>query len=100
MSENMVERVARAIQATRGPRENRDRAPPATRQLWLSDARAAIEAMREPTTAMIAAADALTVVGALDYHTAIDVPADHDEAWRAMIDAALAETAGTHHGGE
>lgn len=77
MSE-MVERVARAIQATRGPRENWDRVTPATRDLWMADARAAIEAMREPTEAMTDAG-----------WRRIEERDDAAENWRMMIDAAL-----------
>ncbi len=79
MSE-MVERVARAIQATRGPHENWDRATEATRNLWMADARAAIEAMREPTAEMLAAGMA-------------EAEVDLASEYRAMIGEALRTTA-------
>jgi hypothetical protein len=72
----MVERVARAIYmvAPIGVRDWVD-APASVREDCLVCARAAIEAMREPTDAMIDAGGAATP----------------RIAWRAMIDAALDE---------
>lgn len=75
----MVERVARAIYEGRnGPRcmawsrhSNEHRRP------YIDDARAAIEAMREPTEEMLFAADWLEN--------------GTRAAWQAMIDAALSE---------
>jgi hypothetical protein len=79
---DIVERVARAILAERGfqmttlPDEalwlafNKDRA--------FAEARAAIKAMREPTSGMLARARRL------------NHPRD-EETWREMIDAALVE---------
>lgn len=78
MSE-MVERVARAIALAGGTEF--DKLPAShgpgfgMRQMYLSMARAAIEAMREPTEAMIAAGDEQSC----------------QETYRRMIDAALKE---------
>lgn len=52
-------------------------------------ARKVLEAIREPTDAMVEKADDLTDHG--DWGSTPDVPASHTIAWRTMIDAALAE---------
>ena len=67
---NMIERVARAIAKSQGsnPRWNREG--------WLKDARAAIEAMREPTEEMSHAG----------WRTDSGIST---VVWQAMIDAAL-----------
>ena len=73
MSE-MVERVARAIISSASSYAGYE----ANSDYWDSLARAAIEAMREPTEAMVNAAPDLRGV---DFY-----PTD---VWRAMIEAAL-----------
>ncbi|WNV09937.1 hypothetical protein [Tardiphaga sp. 709] len=78
MSE-MIERVAKAIYdafATVGDYEN------PTKEDIKNAARAAIEAMREPTEAMDAAAYAAD-------GTNMPLAITYKEAWQAMIDAAL-----------
>lgn len=76
--EDMVERVAKALHAgSDSPTEWFDYET--DREYWRDQARAAIAAMREPTEAMCAAAEAT---------------GDHwyfDDSWAAMIDAALKE---------
>ena len=77
----MVERVARHIAGIAWGDIDDE-----TRQFWLARARAAIAAMREPTEPMIEAgfgAGARRCDGILFE--------DFAKAWRAMIDAALAE---------
>ncbi|WP_088471892.1 hypothetical protein [Sphingopyxis witflariensis] len=74
-----LERAARALCRLDGHPENAtmDRKP-----LWadyLPEARAVLQAIREPSVSMLSAADR---------HDKRDASAD---AWRAMIDAALAE---------
>lgn len=69
---SMVERVARAL--TEQSRFRSESCP--TFEMTLAEARAAIEAMREPTDAMVDAADA-----AIAFH----------QQWRLAIDAALNE---------
>jgi hypothetical protein len=51
-------------------------------------ANATIKAMREPTADMVRAAKDLDDEGSSIYHEPY-VAAEHDVAWRAMIDAAL-----------
>jgi len=76
----MVEKVARALHALewRGVKE-----PPAwgeDREYWLANARAAIEAMREPTQGQVIAAEREHgLLGGLQF----------EAGWRTMIDAAL-----------
>jgi hypothetical protein len=95
MTNSMIERVARALyERARNPAApaeggyvSNDEPPYTTLDgKWnLSDmARAAIEAMREPTEAMVTAGG----------HAALDSVsqrADARDAWEAMIDAALKE---------
>ena len=82
MSE-MIEKVARAMCLSRKPNhpslndDDRWWKTHGSREAYLGLARAAIEAMREPTEAMLAA-------GRRNNH-----PRD-EETWRTMIDAALA----------
>ena len=76
---SMVERVARtlyALTAKDGPPWSSGRLYD-ERELYRQHARAVIDAMREPTEAMLLA----------DYATS---PETMDEMWRALIDAALA----------
>ena len=80
MSE-MIERVARALAIADGMHpeavsNGEDAVPVWT--LYVDDARAAIEAMREPTDVMVDAGYAVTVD-------------DETEVWQAMIDAALSQ---------
>jgi len=74
----MVERVARAISSYEGRPPDRPRLSNGTPEwtLYVGEARAAIAAMREPTTAMVERA-AFAFDG-------LDA-----DAWRIMIDAAL-----------
>lgn len=72
----IVERVARAIQAAdfKGSNITFDEMNPIRQHNYLSSARAAVEAMREPTPEM--------AIAAFKYCTNIG-------AWKAMIDEAL-----------
>jgi hypothetical protein len=93
----MIERVAKRCAAAAGftnrsathfsetPNGND---PDEERAFWRYVARAAIEAMREPTEAMVGAA--FDAVSHCD-HWHIDHNGDYRRAHRAMIDAALAE---------
>jgi hypothetical protein len=99
MSE-MIERVARAIDEASdefsiaftphpgGPIDPLvERCRAADREKRMRQARAAIEAMREPTKDMEAAVEADAVIqSGLDDCNKHDIP---NEAWRLMIDAAL-----------
>lgn len=96
---DMVERVARAMfeasiamcDAQNMPPEalNWDeipeKLPQDSRPMWLSFARAAIAAMREPTPGMVEAAPRMTGADGQEYLMGL-VP-----VWNAMIDAALRE---------
>jgi hypothetical protein len=91
MSE-MIERVARAICAKmfENPKFycGLDPIPIAVERGWrdfVGEARAAIEAMREPTKAMSARADAIESRGVDDE----PINPDADHAYRAMVDEAL-----------
>jgi hypothetical protein len=75
MSENMIERVAKAMRAESGGKPFS----------WENAARAAIEALRQPTEEMIEAGDMV-----LDSEYFSGEPVD---VWRAMIDATLCKTA-------
>lgn len=77
----MIERVAQAIYEDRNGRGciPWNRLPAAHKAPYLSDARAAIEAMREPTETMVAAALRLDPDGYVKGN------------WYFMIDAALKE---------
>lgn len=87
MSDNMVERVARAIDPDEWALiDNKTAVTYDARGLSLQRARAAIAAMREPTEAM-ADAPARAGVYAGDYTMHAG---EATEAWQAMIDAALA----------
>lgn len=89
MSE-MVERVARAIQAQWFARMGIKIVPLPDEAAdswkgWIPEARAAIAAMREPTPAMVGAVDAAQA-------QLMNSGTDHwgtDEFWHCMIDAAL-----------
>lgn len=87
MSE-MIERVANALyeDQCRKHSDSRDAKAQFYKDgVYHDAARIAIAAMREPTEAMVTAA--LTADG-----TNMMLAIGYDEAWRAMIDAALAET--------
>lgn len=92
-TESMVERVARAMfedwlqredvkreQLLNGPHPAWSRQGEIGQRNWLRSARAAIEAMREPTPAML-----MTFLVEMVKHS------DNRQALSAMIDAALAE---------
>jgi hypothetical protein len=89
----VTERVARAIHAAYTDLENEDVPDAAVGDPWPEGgcvdciilARAAIEAMREPTEAMIEAAGLGVTVAPDDRGTVRDM-------WQAMVNAALAET--------
>ena len=76
MSDNMVERVANAIEA------ELPRTPEFKAVNWTVVARAALEAIRDPTQRMIDAGTFCAVVGALDCPVSKIV-------WQAMCDIAL-----------
>lgn len=84
---DMIERVARALynREARGHGDWSVDCPPGStfERYWLDSARAAIEAMREPTEAMYRAAE--TAIDPLSSESAVG------QYWPAMIDAALAE---------
>lgn len=92
MVESMVERVARAICDGRWDAEHFNETangeePEEQREYWRGIARAAIEAMREPTDAMVEAgfdAGDDTVQGYSEN-------ADPQDTWQSMIDAAINE---------
>ena len=90
MSE-MVERVARAMASKLSEQQLGSDPPwhdPEFRQNAIEVARAAIEAMREPTNEMICAADNLSSeISTADDR--ISVPASPEMTWPAMIDEAL-----------
>lgn len=97
MSESMIDRVARALHARRygewyeGPLKMTD-----SQRACLADARAAIEAMREPTEYMQKAGFRLnkwTNPKPCHDHCVGRVTMPVDAPWRAMIDAALNENA-------
>lgn len=79
---SMVERVAQSIAERRGiaPEQRSD----GMMAVFRMDARAAVEAMRDPTRGMIAAADDEDSDKYVARGRAIS-------SWQAMIDAALAE---------
>lgn len=81
-----IDRVARAIQASRGPRETWDHVSDQTRDLRRSDARAAIAAMREPSETMVV--DGFEAMKG-DWQMCRDAADDARRCWAAMIDAAL-----------
>jgi hypothetical protein len=82
---DMIERVARALFAVEWDSKSSDPWEGAyadEREAWLQSARAAIEAMRDPTDAMKDAGDLPT------YQWVDDVASN---VWGRMIDAALSE---------
>lgn len=84
----MMERVARAMCAPRYG-VSWESIGPETREYLMYDARAAIEAMREPSNAMLQAwADADTQSAIENYGRGLDV----ETGWDIGIDAALKET--------
>lgn len=90
---DMVERVARAMmrEAESWPTTSSDRASFAwfVRSHRMGLARAAIEAMREPTEAMIASGGREAICGIADAEPGNFIAAD---VWQAMISAALKES--------
>jgi hypothetical protein len=94
---DMVERVARAILAGHDwttdhePREvtGWDALPPDWQDAYRGMARAAIEAMRNPTKRMRMAACAAMSPGKRPTQKVVSNPAKHAIRYRAMIDAAL-----------
>lgn len=78
MTESMIERVARALMSAQESRDL-DYASPMVREAYMFAARAAIEAMREPTDAM---------VDAMEEHAGTIAP---QYAYEAAIGAALNE---------
>lgn len=96
--QSMIERVARAIcSANWGPLMSEDEITCQVENgwdLWEREARAAIEAMRDPTPAMLGGAAA-----ALRGASFADYPEKQDAAiWRAMIDAILSDPPGSAEG--
>ena len=81
MVESMIERVARAICKSQTQTDR-------TWEAFLPEATAAIEAMREPTDAMVMAAEWAEPEYREDD---MDVGATYKAEWRAAIDAALNE---------
>ena len=77
MTDDMIERVARALADA-----ERDRRPSMAEPFAETLARAAIEAMREPTEAMV---NGLRITRECDSTAALWAPL----VWRAMIDEAL-----------
>lgn len=91
MTDSMVERVARAIHSADDPkgfRQQWEYLPQSNRDYLMSCARAAIEAMREPTNAMILAGGALLIEKGSYEPTAVD---GAFEVWQSMNTAALAQ---------
>ncbi len=96
----MIERVARAHytrliewaaeHVAGAPFKTWDELPQEQREGQLASCRAAIEAMREPTEAMVTAAENADDPGSSIYCDPF-VACAHDEAWRLMIDVILAE---------
>lgn len=92
MTEPMIERVARAMYAdTNGRADKWREEEPLTKDVYRSNARAAIEAMREPTEAM-------TFKGMYKFAEAYENSnprgvgqCEIDQVWQAMIEAALSE---------
>jgi hypothetical protein len=81
---DMIERVARALIDQIGSPWPYGKMDPAVRRLWRDHARAAIEAMREPTEAMLTTETT--------YGTPLDGYLDDtcaEAVWDAMITAAL-----------
>jgi formate dehydrogenase maturation protein FdhE len=102
--QSMVERVAKAMHAAyeaaakvNGWATNEqcrvafDDLPAENKATMYASARAAIEAMREPSEAMIATADDV-------YDQCTDTGDFYGFIWRAMIDAALAEQSPAENG--
>ena len=78
---DMVERVARAMAENAGfAWEN------CAQSQWRSDARAAIEAMKEPTDEM---ADRAYACATTDLASKDDFKSHYRDVWQSMIDAAL-----------
>ena len=90
----MVERVARALAVADGMHpeaaSNDDDEIPAW-TLYVDGARAAIEAMREPTETMVVSANDATTLGDEGVHRITIDMQGANEVWAAMIDAALKE---------
>ncbi len=92
---DMIERVARALCIATGELPDTETPyHPTVSHIWehyIPDARAAIEAMREPTETMYCAGDEeiLAHLNSEKFIKGEDTPAV--DCWKAMIDAALAE---------
>lgn len=80
MVESMIERVARAIRESHAN---------GVHTSYADDARAAIAAMREPTDAMVGAAQ--WAESEPLHEMSMDMGAQFKAEWRAAIDAALSE---------
>ena len=80
-NQTMVERVARAIIKEWG--WDWEKIEPRDKQAWLVRSRAAIEAMREPSAAMLKSVNSFDNIEHIDQ--------DPEYYWSRMIDAALAE---------
>lgn len=108
---DMVERVARAMISAGQERERQrlvgvpyvsdfyatpwEEAPIEAREEWLANARAAIEAMRDPTPKMLAAAGKALSPDRRPTDKWISVKAKHGLRYRSMIDAALSPSVET-----
>lgn len=86
MSE-MVERIARSIHQYRARESVYENMSQTIKNRYLGEARAVIEAMRDPLDNMIAAAIARDESGNSELSDYI--ACSHEEAWRTMIDEAL-----------
>ncbi|RUM99052.1 hypothetical protein EET67_05300 [Pseudaminobacter arsenicus] len=90
MAESMIEKVARAICASDflGDNDVWAKLSPAMQGNYCDNARAAIEAMREPTMFMLRSADN-AIISDERFESG---PFESDKfTWETMIDAALAE---------
>lgn len=99
----MIERVARAISNAdvANAEDGWEQNPPVTKEDYRKMARAAIEALREPTAAMLAAgycpdlnnAPQFALDESLDELNAWWARLSPEDIWPSMLDAALAEKA-------
>lgn len=98
MSDSLIERVARALCAAHyaarfaKPRDDAhvQNNVDGNWHLYILSARAAIEAMREPTEAMVKEG----ILGGYGWEECKCFLTDPTEVWRTMIDAALGKTEG------
>lgn len=98
---DMIERVARAMCAANGtiwggPRGEDDPDFLLTKIYHMNMARAAIEAMRDPTPKMIGAAGKALSPGRRPTEAWVSVNAKHGIRYRAMIDEALSRPTPEH----